>query len=184
MIITTGSLKFRKINSTKNSNIRPTPNKVRQAIFNILKHKFRMDIWIKQSNILDAFAGTGMVGFEALSRGIANLTIIEKDKKNFGAILQNLKTLNISNKVLALNEDFFNVNSLPYKYRLVYLDPPFYKNLINSSLEKVLDIDILEKNSVIVCETEKVFDFQPKEKRNIFFSRVYGAVKLTFLVYT
>ena len=40
-----------------------------------------MDIWIKQSNILDAFAGTGMVGFEALSRGIENLTIIEKDKK-------------------------------------------------------------------------------------------------------
>ncbi len=184
MIITTGSLKFRKINSTKNSNIRPTPNKVRQAIFNILKHKFRMDIWIKQSNILDAFAGTGIVGFEALSRGIANLTIIEKDKKNFGTILQNVKTLNISNKVLALNKDFFNVNSLPYKYRLVYLDPPFYKNLINSSLEKVLDIDILEENSVIVCETEKVFDFQPKEKKNIFFSRVYGAVKLTFLVYT
>ena len=182
MIITTGSLKFRKINSTKNSSIRPTPNKVRQAIFNILKHKCKMDIWIKQSNILDAFAGTGMVGFEALSRGIANLTIIEKDKKNFGAILQNVKTLNISNKVLALNKDFFNVNSLPYKYRLVYLDPP--KNLINSSLEKVLDIDILEKNSVIVCETEKVFDFQPKEKKNIFFSRVYGAVKLTFLGYT
>ena len=184
MIITTGSLKFRKINSVKNSNLRPTHNKVRQAVFNILKHRLSMDIWIQNSNILDAFAGTGIIGFEALSRGIEKLTFVEKDKKIFDAILQNAKTLNISNKVFALNEDFLNLQSLPYKYRLVYLDPPFYKNLINSSLEKILDIDILEKNSIIVCETEKIFDFQPKEKKNIFFSRVYGAVKLTFLLYS
>ena len=49
-----------------------------------------MDMWIKQSNILDAFAGTGMVDLKHLSRGIENLTIIEKDKKNFGTILQNV----------------------------------------------------------------------------------------------
>ncbi len=184
MIITTGSLKFKKINSIKNSSLRPTPNKVRLAIFNILKHNLSMDKWMKKSHVLDAFAGTGIIGFEAISRGITNLTLVEKDKKNFSKLLQNIHNFNISNKVYALNEDFFNIQSLPYKYKLIYLDPPYYKDYINKAIEKILDINVLEKDSIIICETEKIFDFQSKEKKKIFFSRVYGAVKITFLLYS
>ena len=77
MIITTGILKFKRISTIKNNNLRPTSNKVRQAIFNVLKHKFEMDAWKKKSCMLDAFAGTGIVALEALSRGFVNTTLVD-----------------------------------------------------------------------------------------------------------
>ena len=83
MIITTGSLKFKKIKALKNSTLRPTSNKVRQAIFNILRHKLKMDEWKQTAFMLDAFAGTGAVSFEALSRGVSESTLIEKDFASF-----------------------------------------------------------------------------------------------------
>ena len=184
MIITTGSLKFKKISSIKNSNLRPTSNKVRQAIFNILKHKLDMDVWKKKSCMLDAFAGTGIVAFEAISRGFAKTTLIEKDKKNFKKLLENASNLNLSQQVNIINDDFLNIRNLPCKYKLVYLDPPYYKNIINQAVEKILDIKILDTNSIIVCETEGSFNFEDKIKKLKNFSKTYGSVKLTFIVYS
>ena len=184
MIITTGTLKYKRISAIKNNNLRPTSNKARQAIFNVLKHKLGMDAWKKKSCMLDAFAGTGIVAIEALSRGLANTTLIEKDIKNFKKLEENINNLNISQKVKLINDDFFNIKNFPYKYKLVYLDPPYYKNLINLALEKILDIKILEKNSIIICDTEKGFNFDDKIKNYANFSKTYGAAKLTFLEYT
>tara|TARA_B100000029_G_scaffold509871_1_gene600002 strand:+ start:929 stop:1483 length:555 start_codon:yes stop_codon:yes gene_type:complete len=184
MIITTGTLKFKKICSIKNSNLRPTSNKVRQAIFNVLKHKLGMDAWKTKSRMLDAFAGTGIVSLEALSRGFSNTTLIEKDVKNFKKLEENVNNLNLTQKVNIINDDFFNIKNLPYKYKLVYLDPPYYKNFINLAIEKILDIKILEKNSIIICETEKSFNFENKIKNYANFSKIYGLSKLTFLEYT
>ena len=63
----------------KNKNLRPTSNKIRQAIFNVLTHKLDLDSWKEKSFMLDAFAGTGIVSFEAISRGLFSTTLVEKD---------------------------------------------------------------------------------------------------------
>ena len=81
--------------------------------------------------MLDAFAGTGIVSFEAISRGIYHSTLIEKDMEIYDTLLDNIKNLNINNNTNTINENFFNLKSLPYKYNLVFLDPP-YKNLLKS----------------------------------------------------
>ena len=96
MKITSGSLKSKKINSVKNIILRPTSNKVRQAIFNILLHSLDLDKWKKESYMLDAFAGTGIVSFEAISRGIFHSTLIEKDLEIYNTLLDNIKNLNIN----------------------------------------------------------------------------------------
>ena len=183
MIITTGSLKFKKIRFTKNSELRPTPIKVRQAVFNILKHKLGMDSWKKTSNMLDAFSGTGIVAFEAISRGIGNTTLIEKDTKSYKKLVENVNNLDIATSVTIINDDFLNIKKVPNKYKLVYLDPPYYKNIINDALEKIMDMKILNKNSFIICETEKSFNFHHKFKKYSNFSKTYGSVKLSFLKY-
>ena len=108
MIITTGSLKFKKIKALKNSNSRPTSNKVRQALFNILRHKLKMDEWKQTAFMLDAFAGTGVVSFEAISRGVCESTLIEKDFTSFKNLKDNAGFLKVSQKVKIINEDFFN----------------------------------------------------------------------------
>ena len=183
MIITTGSLKFKKIKALKNSTLRPTSNKVRQAIFNILRHKLKMDEWKQTAFMLDAFAGTGVVSFEAISRGVCESTLIEKDFTSFKNLKDNAGFLKVSQKVKIINEDFFNIKSLPYKYKLIYLDPPYYKKLIFPSIEKIYDINILDGNSIIVCETEKNCEFPDKLKKYTLFTKAYSTVKLTFLKY-
>ena len=183
MIITAGSLKFKKIESNANNSLRPTSNKVRQAVFNILNHKLGMENSISTACILDAFAGTGIIGFEAISRGAVQATFIEKDIKNFKTILQNIKRLKIHEKTNSINDDFFNIKSLPFKYKLVYLDPPYKKNLINLAIEKILDTKILKKKSIVICETEKNFIFDNSKKKFLSFYKTYGSVKLTFLEY-
>ncbi|MBF96192.1 MAG: Ribosomal RNA small subunit methyltransferase D [Alphaproteobacteria bacterium MarineAlpha9_Bin4] len=183
MIISSGSLKFKKITTIKGKSLRPTSNKVRQAIFNILKHKLNMDKWKSQSFMLDAFAGTGIVAFEALSRGLLNATLIEKERKTFTHLVENVNNLGLSKRVNTINDNFLKIKNFSYKYKLIYLDPPYYKDIINQSLEKIMDMKLLEKKSIIICETEKNFNFDENKKKYIIFNKIYGVVKLTFFKY-
>ncbi len=182
MKITSGSLKSKKINSVKNIILRPTSNKVRQAIFNILIHSFKLETWKNKNYMLDAFAGTGIVSFEAISRGIFHSTLIEKDLEIYNTLLDNIKNLNINNNTYTIKENFFNLKSLPYKYKLVFLDPPYYKNLLNFAIELISDLKVLKKNSLLVCETEKKFQIKANFSKYIKSEKHYGAVKLLFLV--
>ena len=118
MIITAGSLKFKKIESNANNSLRPTSNKVRQAVFNILNHKLGMENSISTACILDAFAGTGIIGFEAISRGAVQATFIEKDIKNFKTILQNI---NFEYKWNQVRDSLFSLQLQIWLNFLVYL---------------------------------------------------------------
>ncbi len=183
MIISAGSLKFKKITTIKGKSLRPTSNKVRQAIFNILKHKLNMDKWKNKSFMLDAFAGTGIVAFEALSRGLFNATLIEKEREIFKHLVENVNSLGLSHRINTINDNFLNLKNFSCKYKLIYLDPPYYKNIINQSIEKIMDMNLLEKQSIIICETERNFNFNENKKKYIIFNKIYGVVKLTFLKY-
>ena len=138
MIITTGSLKFKKIKALKNSTLRPTSNKVRQAIFNILRHKLKMDEWKQTAFMLDAFAGTGAVSLRVYLGVSLSQPLIEKDFASFKNLSDNVGFLKVSQKVKIINDDFFNIRSLPHKYKLIYLDPPYYKNLFFLQLRRFM----------------------------------------------
>ena len=183
MIISTGSLKFKKVKSIKNNYLRPTSSKIRQAIFNILSHKLELDKWKNKSYMLDAFAGTGIVSFEAISRGFYHSTLIEKDLHIYDALLENIKNLDVFNNTKTINDSFFNLKSFPFKYKLVFLDPPYNSNLINPAIEFVTDIRILEKKSLLICETEKKFQINNQFIKYIKYEKSYGKVKLLFLVF-
>ena len=183
MIITTGSLKFKNIKTFKKPDLRPTSSKVRQALFNILRHKFKVNQWKGDIFFLDAFAGTGIVSFEALSRGIFKVTMIEKDLFSYKKILENINYLKVLEKTTILNEDFFKVNFFPYRYHLVYLDPPYYKNLASLAIDKIIDCGILKEKGLIICETEKSFKFNSKIDKYVDYTKAYGSIKLTFLKY-
>ena len=83
MIITTGIYKFKKIHTLKSHKLRPTSNKIRNAIFNILVNKYTMSSWSEKAHLLDAFAGSGIVAIEGLSRNINKVTLIEADSTVF-----------------------------------------------------------------------------------------------------
>ena len=182
MIITSGTLRFKRIKSINCRHLRPTSSKIRQAVFNTLLHKLEFEKWKKNNYILDVFAGTGIVSFEALSRGMLHSTLIEKNFHIYNVLLDNIKNLKIFSRTHAINEDLFNLKSLPYKYKLVFLDPPYNKNMLNSSLELIHDIGALKKNSILICETEKNFKFKKEFIRYLKHEKYYGLIKLSYLI--
>ena len=110
MKITTGIYKFKKIHTLKSYKLRPTSNKIRNAVFNILDNKYMMSSWSTKAHLLDAFSGSGIVAIEGLSRNINKATLIEADSAIFENLQKNVKELNLKKKVKLIekhNENYF-----------------------------------------------------------------------------
>ena len=150
MRIIGGEYRSRLISIPKGVAIRPTQDKVREAVFNLLG-----DIAGRSS--LDLFAGSGAFGIEALSRGASQATFVENNLRCVQTIRTNLEALGIA-------EDLYNIikaNSLsvmprlekePERFGLVFMDPPYYRDLARKCLINLDSYDILSPNSLIVAE--------------------------------
>lgn len=147
--ITGGYLKNRKIIIPYNLYLRPTINRMREKLFNWLSPI------VKNSHCLDCFAGSGSLGIEALSRKANNVILLEINKNTTIKIINNLKLLNI-NKAKVIN-----INSLKWlsenkkKFNIIFIDPPFYKNIINNTIKLIENNKYLTYKTWIYIETEK-----------------------------
>jgi len=150
MHITGGYLKSRKIDSPKGVNVRPTLSQVRESIFSTLYSL----IDFENKVFLDAFAGSGIMGFEALSRGFSEITFLEKDKKTYFFLKENAQKLNVC-------ADFFLGDSLKIlkkiekKFDIIYVDPPYQGGLYDDILGVVKDRNLLREDGFIVLEHPK-----------------------------
>jgi 16S rRNA (guanine966-N2)-methyltransferase len=147
MRILAGTIKNKLIPSIKSESYRPTASFLREAIFNILRS---LQIDIKESRVLDAFAGTGSLAFEALSRGAQSATLLDINPKYIKSgrefILQN----NLNAKYALV--DSTKLPEANQKYNLVFLDPPYQKNILLLALESLLNKGWLEIGAIIVAE--------------------------------
>lgn len=180
--IISGELKGKKLFSAKGLKIRPTSGRLRESIFNILSGQ------IIDSVVLDLFAGTGALGIEALSRGAAYATFIDIDKEAISIISKNIKACKLTKRVSIARYDILKKNieythTLP-AVSLVFMDPPYNKNLITPALINLSKSRILENNASIVVEhdlretlPENVSDFKISDQRR------YGKIFVTFLKY-
>lgn len=147
--IIAGKFRSRKISFVEKEGLRPTHNRIRETVFNWLADS------IENSMCLDAFAGSGAMGFEALSRGAKHVTFCDISKKIISVIQQNATTLKISNADF-LHCDFTLENSLKnHKYDVVFLDPPFQKNMLLASCELLVSQDLLNPRAQIYLEFKK-----------------------------
>ncbi len=147
-----GKWKGKKINFDLNDDLRPTPDRAKETLFNWLGQD------LNQMYCLDLFSGTGALGLEAFSRGAKKVTFVEKNKK----YLQKIKNIHI--EMSGKDEcDFYCAeclewiknNSFKVKYDLIFIDPPFNKNLIHDLLSVILEKELLTKNGKIYFEFEK-----------------------------
>lgn len=150
MKITGGYLKSRKINSPKGNNVRPTLSQVRESIFSTLFSLMNFE----NKTFLDTFAGSGIMGFEAVSRGFENCSFIEKDKKTFLLLKENAKNL-------CLNPQFFCGDSLKVlknisqTFDVIFVDPPYQSGLYDEVLSIVKNNKTLKDNGIIILEHPK-----------------------------
>jgi 16S rRNA (guanine966-N2)-methyltransferase len=182
MRIIAGKNKGNILKSPKDLSVRPTSEKVREALFDIL------GISIKETCFLDLFAGTGAVGIEAFSRGAREVIFIEKELKCIKIIKENLeKTGNIQNAVVYKIDFLFGLKLLVKKNYLldyIFLDPPYGRGLVNISLLEIAKLPILRHNGLVIAQhhkKEKVMD--NLNNLRLFNQRRYGECYLSFYDY-
>ena len=147
--IISGRLRGRKLPVHDVEGLRPTTDRVKETVFNWLAQD------IHQAKCLDLFAGSGSLGFEALSRGAENITMLELDKKAANQLQQNLATIG------ATNAEVINTDSLKYltqpgtPHDVVFIDPPFRKDLIQNVIDLLEANHWLTPHAMIYIEAEK-----------------------------
>ncbi len=149
MRIISGKYKRRNIKYIKNDYTRPTIDKVREAIFNIITPYLLYD------NCLDLFAGTGSLGLEALSRGYNKCYFIDNNYEAIKTIKENLDILNEKDGLVIKNDynqalNYFKRHNI--KFDLIFLDPPYKLNILNNIIDKLIEFDLLKDNAIIVLE--------------------------------
>ncbi len=180
MKINTGIYKFKKIHTFKSHKLRPTSNKIRNAVFNILANKYIMSSWSDKAHLLDAFSGSGIVAIEGLSRNIKKATLIEADSTIFENLQNNIESLDLKKKVNLINNDFFNTSLTENEYFIVYLDPPYLKNFTNLAIKKILDEKALKQGAIIISETDRNYKYDKYLNRYISTQKKYGNTLITF----
>ena len=172
MRVITGSARGCKLNEPKDMAIRPTSDKVKESIFNIVQFD------IEGRRVLDLFAGTGQLGIEALSRGAKSVTFVDESNDAIKIVRSNLEHCKLTGEIVRENA----VSFLEHcgKYDLIFLDPPYKTGLIDTVLRKIIQFDILSDGGIIVCETSSETEILPMSEL-YFVGREYkyGKVKLT-----
>lgn len=150
MRVIAGKLKGRKIEAVKGDNTRPTSDKIKETIFNVMGQFF------DGGTALDLFAGSGNLGIEALSRGIESAIFIDADFQAVKTIKQNIQTLDLTEQTDVYRNDAFKamkvLSAKEMTFDLVFLDPPYGKIAITDLLNQVLELNLLKEEALVVCE--------------------------------
>jgi 16S rRNA (guanine966-N2)-methyltransferase len=148
--ITSGSLKGRFINVPRSELIRPTTERVRQTIFNILNSK----ISFEGIKVLDLYAGTGALGFECLSRGANEIHFVENDRVIFENLEKNISLLQAENdcRIYKTSAIKFSSQKKKTEYDLILADPPFFKDDIYNVVGNIFSNKYLREDGLIIVE--------------------------------
>lgn len=178
MRVTGGMARGRLLKSPKGMDIRPTTDKVRGAVFNILGQDFC------GFSVLDLFAGTGSVGIEALSRGAEFAVFVDISLHSIKIIKENLSLCGYQDLGAVLRRDLnkglpFNHDLLQKGFDLVFIDPPYGKGLIPPLIDQISALGLLSRGSLVVAECSKNEDLPPAIGHlALADTRIYGDTKI------
>lgn len=181
MKITSGEYKYRKIEVPKG--IRPTTEKVREAIFSMINQ------WIPDAEVFDMFAGSGAMGLEALSRGAARCTFCETSRANFKILLSNINGCGAGDRATAINKDYkaaiTTLAGRNAKLDVVIMDPPYDQvEYYGTAMEMLQEYELLDEGSIVICEhlyDNKLSDTYGKLER--FKDKKYGSIGVSVYFY-
>lgn len=179
MRITSGQDRGRTIITPKGDVTRPTTDKVRQALFNRLRSAISGEFW-EDLTVLDAFAGSGALGLEALSNKVGKVIFCEKDKKAQAVIKKNIETLSYKQRAQLIPKDCFKVTKDQFQTNhidLIFLDPPYGFDLANAFMHHLFDLELVDKETIFYVEMSE----QKKEpidegKFDCFSNKQYGSI--------
>lgn len=157
MRIISGEFKGRRLETLYGSATRPTSDKIKESLFNIIGPYFEAD------TVVDLFAGSGSLGLEAVSRGVRHGYLVDNNEEAVRVIQENMDNLRLNGRVTVMNQsaqsalDYFQAHDI--QINLLFLDPPYDMDVIEEILTVALDKGVLSKRAIVVCETTKYKEF-------------------------
>ena len=184
MRIVAGSLKGRSIVTPEGQGTRPTSDRARQAVFNVLEHAGWAEP-LDGMRVMDLYAGSGALGFEAISRGAGFALFVETDEEARGAIRENADAYGVMGRARVHRRSATDLGGRPGSdgeaFDLAFLDPPYRKGLGEQTLLRLLEGGWLRPGAVVVFERgsdEPEIDTPGYERLD---ARGYGAARVLFL---
>ena len=181
MRLVAGLHKGRRLAAPPGRVARPTADRVRQALFDILTHTDLVEL--EGAVVLDAFAGSGALGLEALSRGAAHASFLELNPESLAVLYANIATLGEEGRAKVIRADAVKPPAAPAPCTLAFLDPPSRSGLVGPCLDALAARGWLAKDALVVVEVAADEDFTPPAGFEEVDRRRHGAAQLVFVVY-
>ena len=178
MKIVSGIYGGRPLKTLEGKTTRPTSDKVRGAIFNMIGPYF------EGGRVLDLYAGSGGLSIEAVSRGMSSAVLVERDRKAQAVVAENIQMTKEVGKFQLLKIDAERaLEQVSGEFDLIFLDPPYAKEQIVADIEKMAERELFAENVMVVCETDKYVEL-PEEIAclGIWKEKIYGISKVTVYV--
>ncbi|MBE7183520.1 MAG: 16S rRNA (guanine(966)-N(2))-methyltransferase RsmD [Methylobacterium mesophilicum] len=181
MRIVGGSFRGRPLATPRDERTRPTSDRTREAVFNVLAHRFEGAV--ENARVLDLFAGTGALGLEALSRGAASCTFVEEGAEARGLIRTNVEAFGLGGRTKIFRRDATRLGeagTIP-PFTLLFADPPYGKRMAEPALETALSGKWLAPAALCVVEEASDAPFDLPAGFTLFDVRHYGDTTVRFL---
>ena len=177
MRLIAGRLGGRELKTVTGEGYRPAMGKTREALFSMLEA--RGLVWTG-ARALDLFAGSGSLAFEALSRGAAQALLVEQAPQAVRCLKANINSLNLAEQAFLVADDVLHVLRRPpqQQYNLVFMDPPYRKNLAEPALELLLRNGWLAPEAFVTAEIEKETRFCPPQSLQPLATRQFGQTSI------
>lgn len=181
MRVISGTAKGTVLYSLEGDATRPTLDRVKEALFNILQ----MDL--QETEVLDLFSGSGALGIECLSRGAKKAVFCDKSRHAMEIIKKNLEKTHLTKNAITIQEDYQKALDLlqnEYQFDFIFLDPPYTKDCVKVATDKIIAQGLLKEDGTIIIETDEQERILKEIKdtdvivRDL---RKYGRVHLIFL---
>ena len=180
MRVSSGIARGTKISSIESLATRPTLDRVKESLFNILQND------IKNKVVLDLFAGSGALGIEALSRGAQKAYFCDNSKEAIKVLKQNLEKTKLIKSAIIINKDYkLALKEIKEKIDIIFLDPPYKLDFAVKSIKELLELNLISAESLIIVETDEIErdtkEINEIEELEIIDKRKYGRANLIFI---
>ncbi len=184
MRIVGGEFRGRPLAVPRSNAIRPTTDRTREAVFNVLEHRF--EDRVAGARVLDLFAGTGALGLEALSRGAASCVFIEESTEGRGLIRTNVEAFGLQGRTKIFRRDATRLGDAGtiQPFGLVFADPPYGRGMGERALSSARDGGWLRPDALCVVEEAATAPFQPPAGFEVLDERNYGDTIIRFVAVT
>lgn len=176
--VISGSARGLKLNTPGDDRVRPTTDRVKESMFNIVQD------WVYDSQVLDLFAGSGALGIEALSRGASQAVFCDNSLDSIKIIKSNIEKARVVDRSQIVSGDYKrclrDMEAKNQSFDMIFVDPPYYEGLFEEVLDTIRSCKILKKDGIVIVEHDAKRPIGQVEGLEVYKEKKYGITMLTF----